>query len=94
MVGSSGGVGCLAIWGLKMEEALGRPFVTTGLVSEIVWFTGTWICCKAVMVMTERPKILNSAIYKIPGLLHALSHPAGCSFPFLMPSKHLAYLHI
>lgn len=46
------------------------------------------------MVMTERPKILNSAIYKIPGLLRALSHSARCGFPFLMPSKHLAYLHI
>lgn len=32
VVGSSdGGVGCLAIWGLEMEEALGRPFVITGL---------------------------------------------------------------
>lgn len=47
VVGSSDGVGCLAIWGLKMEEALGRPLVIRGLVSETVCFTGTLICCKA-----------------------------------------------
>jgi len=85
-------VGYLAIWGLKKEEALGRTLVIMGLC-EIICFTGTLICSKTrVVIIIGRPKILTSAIYQIPGLFHAFSHLVGCVFPFLMPSKHLAYL--
>ena len=33
------------------------------------------------MVIIERPKLLHSATYQTPGLLHLLSHPAGFIFP-------------
>lgn len=44
VVESSDGVECLIVWGLKIEETLGRLLVIVGLISEIICFTGTLIC--------------------------------------------------